>query len=202
MTPILWTFRRCPYAIRARLAVAASGLTVEHREILLRDKPEAFRNASPTATVPCLETDNGSIDESLDIMLWALRQSDPEHWLEMPAEGMDLIAATDGPFKTALDRTKYHTRHDTTADAERPAAMPHLQALNARLAATPYLFGDTPRLADMAILPFVRQFAHIDRAWFDAQDWPHLIRWLDAFLASPRFTQQMIKRPLWRAQAA
>jgi len=92
MIPVLYSFRRCPYAIRARLALAASGVQVELREILLRDKPSAFLAASPSGTVPCLVTGDGVLDESLDIMLWALGQSDPEGWLEMPPSGQDWIA--------------------------------------------------------------------------------------------------------------
>ena len=199
MTPIFWSFRRCPYAMRARLALAATGAHVEHREILLRDKPAAFLAASPSATVPCLETASGVLDESYDIMLWALAQGVPAGWMPMPPEGEALIATTDGPFKTALDRTKYHTRHATSPEAERPAAMPHLLDLNARLDGRNWLFGAAPSLADMAILPFVRQFAHIDKDWFDRQDWPHLRRWLDHFLGSDLFGQIMVKHALWQA---
>ncbi|MBU2487130.1 MAG: glutathione S-transferase N-terminal domain-containing protein, partial [Alphaproteobacteria bacterium] len=111
MKPVLYSFRRCPYAMRARLAVASAGVEVELREILLRDKPAAFLAASPSATVPCLVTDSGVIDESLDVMLWALTQNDPEGWLQMPEAGHDWITRADGPFKQALDRTKYANRY-------------------------------------------------------------------------------------------
>ena len=100
--PILYTFRRCPYAMRARLAIAVSGVTVEVREVVLRDKPAAFLAASPSATVPCLVTSDGNIDESLDIMKWALARHDPEGWLTMPDQGWDWIARADGPFKDVL----------------------------------------------------------------------------------------------------
>ena len=102
MTPILWSFRRCPYAMRARLALAVSGQQVELREVLLRDKAEEFLQTSPSATIPCLKTADTVIDESLDIMLWALGRNDPEGWLQMPQEGMELITLFDGPFKTCL----------------------------------------------------------------------------------------------------
>ena len=195
--PILYSFRRCPYAMRARLGLASAGITVELREILLRDKAPAFLATSPSATVPCLQTDTTLIDESLDIMHWALAQNDPEGLTDMPASGHDLIASTDGPFKTALDRYKYHTRYDSDREAERATASRHLMALNAQLNGHPWLFGSSPRLADLAILPFVRQFAFTDKPWFDAQDWPHLHAWLEGFIASPRFTAIMAKYPKW-----
>lgn len=195
MTPILYSFRRCPYAIRARLALAASGVTVELREILLRDKPAAFLGASPSGTVPCLLTDNGGIDESLDIMLWALRQNDPEGWLDMPQAGHDWIAHNDGPFKHALDRVKYASRYPKEGSAAHLAdACTHLAALDAALGA--WLF-DRATLADYAMLPFVRQFALINKPWFDAQDWPRLQGWLARFLASDRFAKVMTKAPVW-----
>ena len=197
--PVLWSFRRCPYAMRARLAVASSGIPVELREVVLRDKPNAFLAASPTATVPCLEVDRQVIDESLDIMRWALEQSDPEGWLDMPNEGFDLIATCDGPFKDALDHYKYPTRYEgVDALAEREKVSAFLRDLNARLAGQDFLFGDTPKLADMAILPFVRQCAHVDLAWFTVQPWPTLIAWLDRFKSSTRFAAIMHKYPQWQ----
>jgi len=197
MTPILYSFRRCPYAIRARLAVAASGQQVELREIFLRDKAPAFLATSPSATVPCLQDAEAVIDESLDVMKWALAKSDPEDWLDMPAAGHDLIAEADGPFKQALDRTKYASRYpDADPEDQRAQAHAFLHKLNNQLT-TPFLFGETATLADMAILPFVRQFAFIDKARFDAQDWPNLSRWLEAFLVSDRFQSIMTKYPKW-----
>ena len=196
--PILYSFRRCPYAMRARLGLTSAGLMVELREVVLRDKPVAFLTTSPSGTVPCLKAGETVIDESLDIMLWALAQNDPEDLLDMPDEGHALIAATDGPFKTALDRYKYHTRYDDAdREEERAKASSHLGALNAHLAGQDWLFGPAPRLADLAILPFIRQFAMTDKPWFDAQDWPNLQRWLETFLASPRFAAIMTKYPKW-----
>ncbi|WP_420583705.1 glutathione S-transferase [Ruegeria sp.] len=196
--PILWTFRRCPYAMRARLAVASAGLTVELREIVLRDKPDAFLKTSASGTVPALRLADRVLDESLDIMIWALEQRDPQRLLEMPSEGWDLIAANDGPFKAALDHTKYATRYpELDTEAERTKAAAHLMALDQRLHGQRWLFGDRPTLTDLALLPFVRQFAHIDRAWFDAQDWPDLIGWLNRFLASDSFAGIMAKYPPW-----
>jgi len=201
--PVLYSFRRCPYAIRARLALQSSGIAVALREIVLRDKPRAFLNASPSATVPTLvEPDKGVIDESLDIMVWALNHHDPERWLvpeTAPHEAaIGLIASNDGAFKHHLDRYKYHVRHaDCDPHVEREAAGAFLHDLETRLAGSSWLFGTRPGLADMAILPFVRQFANVDRGWFDAQDWPGLRRWLERFESSGRFAAIMGKYPAW-----
>jgi glutathione S-transferase len=194
--PVLWSFRRCPYAIRARLAIRCSGVPVELREIVLRDKPPAFLAASPSATVPCLVTPERVIDESLDIMHWALRQNDPEAWRDMPPEGADWIARCDGPFKHALDRVKYASRYPQDDPAQHlAAARAFLTDLEAQLDL--WLF-DRPTLADMAVLPFIRQFAHIDKPWFDAQPWPHLQGWLARFMASNAFAAVMPKFPRWQ----
>ncbi|MEM6891195.1 MAG: glutathione S-transferase [Pseudomonadota bacterium] len=196
--PILWSFRRCPYAIRARMAVLSAGLEVELREIKLKDKPPAFLRASPSATVPNLQAGDLNLDESLDIMLWALRQSDPHGLLNMPDIGETLIAQNDGPFKAALDHTKYAIRYpDLDPQSERSKASDFIQTLNTRLTENLFLTGDRPTLADIAIFPFVRQFAQIDRAWFDAQTWPQVILWLDGFLQSADFQKAMTKVTVW-----
>lgn len=180
--PILYRFRRCPYAIRARLAL--------------------FLAVSPSQTVPALVLGNELIDESLDIMKWALQQNDLGHWLDMPSDGHALIAEADDPFKAALDRTKYASRYPGEDKLDhRARAAKFLYQLDQRLQQG-YLFGEHPSLADMAILPFVRQFAFIDKDWFDAQDWPALKRWLEAFLASGLFVAVMGKYPKWHADDA
>ena len=195
MTPIFYSFRRCPYAMRARLAIAAAGITVELREVVLRDKPAAFLAASDSGTVPCLVTDQGNIDESLDIMKWALARNDTDHWLDMRDTGWDLITRADGPFKDALDRTKYASRYsDTDAKEQREVAAEFLTELDSRIAV--WIF-ERPSIADFAILPFVRQFAFIDKPWFDAQPWPNLQGWLDRFLATDQFENIMLKYPQW-----
>ena len=195
MTPILYSFRRCPYAMRARLALTVSGSQVVLREVVLRDKPQAFLAVSPSATVPCLQTADAVIDESLDIMRWALARSDPDGWLAMPDAGWDWIAQADGPFKHALDRTKYATRYpDEDPQAHRAAAHDFLAQLDAQIDG--WIFGRIS-LADMAILPFVRQFAFIDKPLFDAQPWPDLHSWLDRFLNSAEFADVMVKYPAW-----
>ena len=197
--PILWSFRRCPYAMRARLAIRSSGVQVCLREILLRDKPSRFLAASPKGTVPVLETGPELLEESRDIMVWALSRNDPDGWLDMPPEGHALIDACDGPFKAALDHTKYAVRFpDLDMAEERGKAMDFLAGLNDRLARHGFLMGSRRTLADMAILPFVRQFAHIDRHWFDAQGLAPLTAWLDDFLASDDFAGVMVKYPPWQ----
>ena len=191
---ILYSFRRCPYAMRARLALASAGIEVELREILLRDKAPELLAASPKATVPVLVLGDKVIEESYDIMLWALEKNDPEGWLN----GRDdaLIAAIDGPFKTALDRYKYGKGSVETARAE---AAEFLHGLNTTLARQPYLSGQRFALSDAASITFIRQFANVDRTWFNAEPWPHLRAWLENFLASSRFAAIMRKYPKWQA---
>lgn len=195
MTPVLYSFRRCPYAMRARLALASAGQSVELREVVLRDKAPEFLAASPSKTVPCLVDGETVIDESLDIMIWALKRADPEGWLTMPDEGWRWIERADGPFKDALDRTKYATRYPGVDPAQqRQIAAGFLAELDATIGT--WIFRG-PTIADYAILPFVRQFAFIDKPWFDDQPWPNLKPWLERFLASERFAGIMQKYPKW-----
>lgn len=181
--------------MRARLALASSGQTVELREIVLRDKPSAFLALSPSATVPCLQAGDHVIDESLDVMKWALARNDPQGWCDMPAQGWDWIARADGPFKEALDRTKYASRYpNEDAQEHRALASVFLRDLDALI--DQWIF-DHPTIADYAILPFVRQFAFIDKRWFDAQPWPNVQGWLQRFLDSDAFAGIMSKYPQW-----
>ena len=213
--PILYSFRRCPYAMRARLAVAASGVSCQLREVVLRDKPEALRLASPKATVPVLVLPDGTvIEESLDIMHWALGIQDPKQYLQ-PEQGdvgqmLALIAANDGAFKKNLDCYKYPDRHaedeqftDTASFSalHRAHASEQLMGLNARIEAHGYLMGLRPCLADLAIAPFVRQFAQVDRVWFDTQPWSALSTWLLNFQSSPLFLSIMDKYPAWTPES-
>jgi glutathione S-transferase len=155
--------------------------------------------ASPKGTVPVVQKGDKVIAESRDVMLWALGRSDPEGWLKMSSEGHALIDACDGPFKQALDHTKYAVRFpDRDEMAERAKAVIFLRDLDARLSQSPFLMGPTRTLADMAILPFVRQFANTDRVWFDTQELGPLTAWLDAFLGSDRFRKVMTKYPPWQ----
>ena len=180
------------------MAIASAGVPVALREIRLQEKPAAFLALSPSGTVPCLCVEGTVLDESLDIMIWALEQNDPAGWLQMPKAGHTLIDECDGPFKIALDRVKYASRlSDANPTQDRENASVFLLRLEALLIA-PYLFGEQPKVADMAILPFVRQFAFVDKIWFDAQPWPRLQRWLEAFLISPAFLGVMDKYPQWR----
>ncbi len=202
--PILYSFRRCPYAMRARLAISAADQKVELREIILRNKPEHMVEISPKATVPVLLLPTGEvIDESLDIALWALRINDPQNLLTPPTvsteEMFAFISQNDGPFKHHLDRTKYASRYpEENADVNRAAASQFLQQLNVKLNSEVYLFGNRPCLADITIAPFVRQFANIDRTWFDNQPWPDLLRWLNQFLESELFLTVMEKHKPWQ----
>ncbi|MEO1918524.1 MAG: glutathione S-transferase [Paracoccaceae bacterium] len=201
MKPILYSFRRCPYAMRARLAIAASGVQVELREILLRDKAPELLAASPKATVPVIVNKGDVIDESYDIMLWALEQNDPDAWLDRldPA----LIAECDDDFKSALDKYKYGSRlEELDAVKQRGIASGFLIKLDNILASRAYLSGAKTGMTDMSIATFVRQFANVDRAWFDAQPWPDLIRWLEDFLSSDAFIGIMAKYPKWQASNA
>lgn len=197
MRPVLYSFRRCPYAMRARLALLAGGTICEIREVKLAAKPAAMIAASPKATVPVLVLPDGQvIDESLDIMRWALAQSDPQGWLERTDEA--LIAANDGPFKHHLDRYKYPHRHGSDPGEHRAAGLAILAGIEARLATGPFLGGDRPGLTDAAIMPFVRQFAATDRGWFDAQPLPGLQAWLARWLADPLFEAAMLRLSPWR----
>jgi len=197
MKPVLYSFRRCPYAMRARLAIAVSGVEVELREVLVRDKAPELLEASAKATVPVVVYGGDIIEESYDIMLWALKQNDPDAWLERHNRG--LIEECDGAFKSALDKYKYGNRHEgSDAIEQRSIASEFLAKLDEILATQPYLSGDKIGMTDMSIATFVRQFANVDRVWFDAEPWPNLIRWLEEFLSSDSFTSIMIKYPKWQ----
>lgn len=181
------------------MAVAISGMRVELREVVLRDKPPELVDASAKATVPVLVLSDGAvIDESLDIMRWALGQNDPENWLA--AGTADLIQQNDGPFKAALDCYKYPHRYDLdNGNQHRDAGLEILVQLNAILGEAPSLPGKNRGLSDIAIFPFIRQFAMTDQAWFDSQPLPHLHLWLEQHLASKLFASIMIRYPQWQA---
>ena len=186
--------------MRARLAIQSAGIRVELREILLRDKPELFLETSASGTVPTLQDGDTVLDESLDIMIWALEQNDPQGLLRMPSVGEDLIKTNDGPFKAALDHTKYAVRfpdHDPVIERNKAAAF--LTELDPMIAGGGWIFGERTTLADYAILPFVRQFANTDRAWFDTQPWPALRDWLGRFTNGSEFQRIMTKVPPWVA---
>ncbi len=202
--PVFYSFRRCPYAIRARLAIAYSGQKTILREILLKDKPAAFTNSSPKATVPVLQLVSGDvIDESMDIMFWALKQNDPAHWLPTTTDEQyqidQLIKENDVQFKPRLDRYKYASGHpEMTEQEHRIAAVPFLLHLEKLLCQHRFLIAERTTLADVAIFPFIRQFAGVDQQWFQDAPYPKLRAWLQDWLGSPLFQAVMMKYPPWK----
>ena len=201
--PVLYSFRRCPYAIRARMAIAYSGIQVELREVVLKNKPQTLMQASAKGTVPVLILDHGEvIDESLDILFWALSRHDPDHWLaethNIESKTRQLITENDGPFKTHLDHYKYADRYPRhTADYYRSQAEPFLAQLEQRLMHHDYLLGDSLSVADIALFPFIRQFSLVDITWFDHAPYSQLQRWLKALTGSTLFARVMEKHPPW-----
>jgi len=203
MVPILYSFRRCPYAMRARMALRVSGVAYEHREVALKAKPAEMLAVSPKGTVPVLVLPTGGVlEQSLDIMRWALQQNDPQAWLPGAPEASALtdegIALNDGEFKAHLDRYKYPQRFGLADGLQhRTQAADVLMQWQARLQTQAFLSGHQWGLLDACVAPFVRQFARTDRAWFDAQPWPELAQWLTAFENSEAFAAVMHKHPLW-----
>ncbi len=191
--PILYSFRRCPYAMRARLGLVASQTTVALREIILRNKPAHMLEISPKGTVPVLLLSDGTVlEESLDIMLWALRQNDPHNWLVPDLGSLDdmlaLIEEMDGEFKRNLDRFKYSTRYeDADPEVHYALAIKELTKLAERLKTSPYLFGNRPALADQALFPFVRQLANADKDRFTRHAPASLQKWLAERIDQPEF---------------
>jgi glutathione S-transferase len=199
--PVLYSFRRCPYAMRARMALLVSETPVRLREVVLRDKPEAMIAASPKATVPVLVLPDGQvIDESLAIMYWALDRNDTQGWRQGSEAEAALIAEADGPFKHHLDRYKYPVRYDNVDPLEhRAGGLAFLEKLDGLVQQSGQLMDERATLADHAIFPFVRQFANNDRAWFDSLPLPALQQWLSDHLASPLFATTMQKFPQWQS---
>jgi len=195
----LYSFRRCPYAMRARLALRYSGVPLEIVEVSLKAKPAEMLALSPKGTVPVLSVDGRVIDESLDIMRWALAQQDPQDWLlkDDPAGQAamaTLIEENDQVFKLHLNRYKYAERYPEQPMAHyRAQGAVFLQKLDQLLSERDYLLADHPSLADMALAPFVRQFAHVDREWFAQTPYRHLQDWLQRFLDSELFSQVMAR---------
>jgi glutathione S-transferase len=193
--------------MRARLALASSGERCELREVVLKNKPAEMLAASPKGTVPVLVLPEGAVlEQSLDIMLWALRRSDPERWLEPDAGTLDdmlaLVAMCDNSFKPQLDRYKYPARFDGSAAGARESGAQFLLQLEARLVGSGQLFGARASLADAAVMPFVRQFSMVDSAWFDSQPWPRLLAWLASWTGSVLFERAMQKYAPWAPGAA
>jgi len=192
---LLYSFRRCPYAMRARLALRYSGVCVRIIEVSLKAKPAEMLALSPKGTVPVLSVNGEVIDESLAIMQWALAQHDPDNWrLQGDPSVLALIDENDQGFKYHLDRYKYAERYpEYPMEHYRAEGEVFLQKLEGLLEDRAYLLAHHPSLADMALAPFVRQFAHVDRDWFARAPYPRLQRWLEAFLQSPLFIGVMAK---------
>ncbi|ROO09613.1 glutathione S-transferase [Pseudomonas fluorescens] len=191
----LYSFRRCPYAMRARMALRYSGVPVDIVEVSLKAKPAEMLAISPKGTVPVLDAGGRVIDESLEIMRWALAQHDPDSWLlEDDARIAELIEANDQGFKVHLNRYKYAERYpEQPMEVYRAEGALFLQRLDELLTDRDYLLTDHPSLADIALLPFVRQFAHVDREWFAQTPYVRLQAWLQRFLESELFTSIMKK---------
>jgi glutathione S-transferase len=194
--PILYSYRRCPYAMRARMALWAAQVQVELREVSLREKPQHLLQISPKATVPVLQLPDGTVlEQSLDIMNWALQQNDAQGWLNSETGAASaLISLNDGEFKQALDRYKYPDRYPEQSQLSyREQGEQFLQRLETALAGHRYLLGDAASIADVAIFPFIRQFAAVDSEWFAQSDYGNLRAWLAGWVESALFDEVMQK---------
>jgi len=201
--PILYSFRRCPYAIRARLALCQAGVPAELREVDLKRKPAALLALSPAATVPVLDIEPGTVlVQSLDILRWALAQRDTDHWLTRGDDTFNqwLVHTNDGDFKRALDHYKYAHRHPqrSQADYREDAVRLLIAPLDARLQRSAFVGGDGPCWADAAVFPFVRQFAGVDAVWWEASPWAGIRRWLRGWQDSALFVACMVKHAVWK----
>jgi glutathione S-transferase len=204
--PILYSFRRCPYAMRARLALLSSGIRCEIREIALSQKPESMLAVSPKGTVPVLVMKDQVLEESLDILNWALQQNDPESWstagTDLHSDALALVLQCDSEFKRHLDRYKYPNRYDLPDGLEdRQQGSLFVSQLNEKLSQSANLMGPAWCWVDAAIAPFVRQFARTDREWFDAQAWQPLQHWLTSFETSEAYSVVMHKYKVWHQGA-
>ncbi|MBW8467226.1 MAG: glutathione S-transferase [Thiobacillus sp.] len=205
--PLLYTYRRCPYAMRARLALLQAGVAFDAFEIVLRDKPAEMLALSPKGTVPVLRLPDGQVlEQSLDIMRWAFVEAgDADGWWARAQSPVNLalLAVCDGAFKHHLDRYKYPERFGKGADAKvhhREQALDvMLRLLEAQLQLTGQLAGPAPCATDIAIFPFVRQFAAVEPGWFEGLPLPALKGWLRGWLAHPLFQAAMPKLPNGRA---
>jgi glutathione S-transferase len=202
--PVLYSLRNCPYAMRARIAIFKAQQIVMLRDIVLSNKPKEMLAASPKATVPVLVLANGSVvEESLAIMLWALNETDPDDLLQSQNECglsdmLDLIKSFDNDFKACLEQYKCAKRYRESNISEcRELCEPFIQTLENRLNRHDFLISNTESLADIALLPFIRQFARVERQWYLQSPYPKIRQWLNHYLQSPMFTKVMAKYPLW-----
>jgi glutathione S-transferase len=199
---ILYSFRRCPYAMRARMALSYAQINYQHREILLKDKPASMLAFSAKGTVPVLIVNDEVIDESLSIMHWSLKQNDTDNWFYNTDNKTqviinELIDTCDNRFKKQLDLYKYSERYEHSEVHYRDESIWFLEELNQRLSDNKYLISDDISLADMAIFPFIRQYAFVNKKWFDETPYKHLQKWLDYHISSEIFISIMKKHPLW-----
>ncbi len=198
--PLLYSFRRCPYAIRARMAIYSADIPIRLEEVSLKDKPQTLLEYSSKGTVPVLVDGDRVIDESLEIMQWALKQNDPDNWyVSLSQEELNtsqkLIRENDGEFKTWLDRYKYADRHpEHSQEYYRSQCAGYLEQLESVLKQQPYLIRQEITFADIAIFPFVRQFSMVDQDWFAQGPYPNLNRWLTSLLELPLFIRVMAKQ--------
>lgn len=198
--PLLYTYRRCPYAMRARMALLVAGIDFNAHEVSLRDKPPEMLARSPKGSVPVMLLPDGSVlEQSWDIMRWALNQEATKNWWE-PAqsiENLDWLARNDSVFKHHLDRYKYPERYnETDRDGHREHALTaFLRPLNSRLEQSSFLGGSEACATDLALFPFVRQFAAVEPDWFELLQLPALHTWLANWLSSPLFLRCMHKLP-------
>jgi len=209
--PVLYSLRNCPYAMRARIAIFYAQQRVILRDVVLSNKPKAMLAASPKGTVPVLVLPNNKteeksqvIDESLAVMLWALTENDPDDLLQKYDPDnltamLKLITTFDSEFKTCLEAYKCAKRyHENTIKACRQACEVYIQQLELRLSQHGFLMSAQPSLTDIALLPYIRQFARVERQWYLQSPYPKLKQWLNNYLQSPMFTQVMAKNPLWQ----
>ena len=200
--PILYSFRRCPYAMRARMAIHISGQRCELREVLLRDKPPSMLEYSAKGTVPVLILQDGKvIDESLDVIDWALNLNDPDDWQRSKdkEKTKELIKINDGEFKYHLDRYKYSKRYENEdPEFHRKKCLKFIESINNELNNSEYIFDDNISYADIVLLPFIRQFRIADIEWFDSLPYDNLKKWLSSFLDSSLLNSIMKKYDLWK----
>ncbi|MDP2154174.1 MAG: glutathione S-transferase [Methylotenera sp.] len=198
--PILYSYRRCPYAMRARMALKYAGIAIEIREISLRDKPAHLLEVSPKATVPVLVLPDGAVlEQSLDIMYWALQQNDIDGWMLADSEQtQQLITENDTSFKQALDRYKYAIRFpEQSVEDYRLQGEVFLAKLEQLLVPTGFLVSEQMSLADIAIFPFIRQFSAVDADWFESAKYIKLKAWLRLLAESELFNSIMNKHPVY-----
>ena len=206
-TAVLYSFRRCPYCMRAHMALKYSGIKVELREVDLQDYPPQALEISAKATVPVLQLADGTvIDESWDILKWALTQNDPDNWSgknnEHALDAEILIETNDFSFKEDLDHYKYADRHPEHSEEHyRKACEVFIEELEDMLSENSYLLADELSLADIGVFPFVRQFSLVDKEWFEQAPYPRVRQWLNKLINSELFNDVFQKHELWQESA-